>query len=88
MPQFSRKTVIAAVALLERSGHSDITRFLLEHGLEGTPADIGGSRSHPSGSHPGLSDEDDCTFRLHLVLLVSRLLLQRLRGRGQREVSS
>lgn len=38
-------------------------------------------RLHPAGSHPGLSDEEDCTFRLHLVLLVARLLLRRLNGR-------
>lgn len=35
-------------------------------------------RLHPAGAHPGLSDEDDSTFRLHLVLLVSRNLLRRL----------
>jgi len=35
-------------------------------------------RLHPQGSHPGLSDEEDCTFRLHLVLLVGRLFLRRL----------
>ena len=35
-------------------------------------------RVHPQGSHPGLSDEEDCTFRLHLVLLVARLFLRRL----------
>jgi hypothetical protein len=29
-------------------------------------------RLHPQGAHPGLSDEDDSTFRLHLVLLVSQ----------------
>ena len=34
-------------------------------------------RLHPRGSHPGLSDEEDSTFRLHLVLLVARLLLRR-----------
>lgn len=38
-------------------------------------------RLHPQGSHPGLSDEDDATFRLHVVLLLARLLLRRLRGR-------
>jgi hypothetical protein len=38
-------------------------------------------RLHPQGAHPGLSDEDDSTFRLHLVLLVARLLLRRLRER-------
>jgi hypothetical protein len=35
-------------------------------------------RLHPAGPHPGLSDEDDSTFRLHLVLLVARNLLRRL----------
>jgi len=34
-------------------------------------------RLHPQGSHPGLSDEDDSTFRLHVVLLTARLLLSR-----------
>lgn len=34
-------------------------------------------RLHPAGSHPGLSDEDDSTFRLHVVLLTARLLLAR-----------
>ncbi len=35
-------------------------------------------RLHPQGSHPGLSDEEDSTFRLHLVLLAARLFLRRL----------
>jgi hypothetical protein len=35
-------------------------------------------RLHPQGGHPGLSDEEDSTFRLHLVLLVSRLFVRRL----------
>lgn len=34
-------------------------------------------RLHPSGSHPGLSDEDDCTFRLQLVYLVAHRFLKR-----------
>lgn len=34
-------------------------------------------RLHPAGPHPGLSDEEDCTFRLHIVLLTGRLLLAR-----------
>ncbi len=38
-------------------------------------------RLHPQGAHPGLSDEEDSTFRLHLVLLVGRLLLRRLQQR-------
>lgn len=35
-------------------------------------------RLHPQGAHPGLSDEEDSTYRLHLVLLTSRHLLRRL----------
>lgn len=34
-------------------------------------------RLHPRGPHPGLSDDEDCTFRLHVVLLTARLLLVR-----------
>ena len=33
---------------------------------------------HTEGSHPGLSDEDHCTFRLHLVLVTTRTFLRRL----------
>jgi hypothetical protein len=40
-------------------------------------------RLHPQGAHPGLSDEDDSTYRLHLVLLTARLFLRRLRDRVQ-----
>jgi hypothetical protein len=40
-------------------------------------------RLHPQGPHPGLSDEDDSTFRLHVVLLTATLLLRRFaRGPG------
>jgi hypothetical protein len=35
------------------------------------------ARMHPAGSHPGLSEEDDCTFRLHITLISARLLLRR-----------
>lgn len=38
-------------------------------------------RLHPQGSHPGLSDEEDCTFRLHTALIAARLLLRRLAAR-------
>jgi hypothetical protein len=33
---------------------------------------------HTDGSHPGLSNEDHCTFRLHLVLVTARTFLRRL----------
>jgi hypothetical protein len=35
-------------------------------------------RLHPAGAHPGLSDEEDSTFRLHMVLLMARLMLRRI----------
>ncbi len=38
-------------------------------------------RLHPQGSHPGLSDEDDSSFRLHIVLLTSQMLLARFDAR-------
>jgi hypothetical protein len=34
-------------------------------------------RLHPQGSHPGLSDEQDSTFRLHTVLITAHLFLVR-----------
>jgi len=39
-------------------------------------------RLHPAGSHPGLSDEADSTFRLHVVLVTTRLLLVRFNVRA------
>lgn len=37
-------------------------------------------RLHPAGPHPGLSDEEDCTFRLHMVLIIARYFLRRAKG--------
>lgn len=34
-------------------------------------------RLHPEGSHPGLSDENDCTFRLHIVLIIAEHFMRR-----------
>jgi hypothetical protein len=42
------------------------------------------ARLHPQGSHPGLSDEEDSTFRLHTVLLAARLVLRRFTDRSPR----
>ena len=35
------------------------------------------SRMHPHGGHPGLSEEEDATFRLQVTLITARLLLRR-----------
>ncbi|KUY77644.1 hypothetical protein WI25_06030 [Burkholderia cepacia] len=37
---------------------------------------------HTEGSHPGLSDEDRSTFRLHLALVTARTFLRRLKNGG------
>ena len=34
-------------------------------------------RLHPQGPHPGLSDKEDSTFRLHVTVLTAALLLKR-----------
>jgi len=38
-------------------------------------------RLNPQGSHPGLSDEEDSTFRLHLMILTASYYLKRLDSR-------
>ncbi|RAU20340.1 hypothetical protein CU669_19030 [Paramagnetospirillum kuznetsovii] len=35
------------------------------------------SRMHPHGGHPGLSEEEDATFRLQITLITARLFLRR-----------
>lgn len=44
-------------------------------------------RLHPEGSHPGLSDEEDSTFRLQLVIIVASHYLMRLKNRKEPDVS-
>jgi hypothetical protein len=34
-------------------------------------------RLHPAGSHPGLSEEADCTFRYHMSVVLAHYLLKR-----------
>lgn len=38
-------------------------------------------RLHPTGSHPGLSDEEDSTFRYHTLIVFARYLLKRIESR-------
>ena len=37
-------------------------------------------RLHPEGPHPGLSNNEDCTFRLHLTLIVARHYLRKAKS--------
>lgn len=39
------------------------------------------TRLHPDGSHPGLSDEDDSSFRYHISIVFANYLLRRLAER-------
>lgn len=39
------------------------------------------ARFHPNGSHPGLSDEDDCSFRYLMSIIFVSYLLRRLEAR-------
>jgi hypothetical protein len=39
-------------------------------------------RLHPEGNHPGLSDEEDSTFRYHISIVVAHYLLSRLSKRN------
>lgn len=39
------------------------------------------ARLHPNGSHPGLSDEDDSSFRYHISIVFANYLLRRLAER-------
>lgn len=65
MPQFTRRTIIAAVATLQNAGHSGMSRFMLECGLEGSDADGGGSLEARANriirfrlQNPNLANED------------------------------
>lgn len=70
-----RRTKLAASGFLSRPLHEwDDNGLGFINGLI--------KRLHPHGAHPGLSDHDDSTFRLHTVLLTARLLLVRFDTRG------
>jgi hypothetical protein len=38
-------------------------------------------RLHPAGTHPGPSDEDDCSFRYHTTIVFAHYILKRLADR-------
>ena len=38
-------------------------------------------RLHPQGSHPGLSEKEDSTFRLHLIIVVAHYFGKRLESK-------
>ena len=40
------------------------------------------NRLHPRGSHPGLSDEEDSTLRLHIIIIIPSHYMRRLNSRS------
>lgn len=82
LPGNEPKSAKSAISLLSSSANPP---FLLENLNEVSQNDKKASylegfwaRLNPQGSHPGLSDEEDCTFRYHTTMVVARLLLSRL----------
>jgi hypothetical protein len=70
-----RRIKLAAIGFLDRSLNE-----WDDNGLEYLNGLM--RRLHPQGSHPGLSDQEDSTFRLNTVLLFARLLLARFDARS------
>ena len=71
-----RRTRLAQIVppFLEKSlGEWDDNGVDLVHGIF--------KRLNPEGSHPGLSDDEDCTFRLHMILIIGRHYLRRHKNR-------
>jgi hypothetical protein len=72
----AKRTYLAS----ESSGPFLLTQYNEWENDRGKPSFVLGlwARLHPQGSHPGLSEEDDCTFRLQVALITARLFLRRL----------
>lgn len=85
-PENNAKTFSQAVKLLTDS----VTPPFFSLGLNEIPKDKESDsfvfglwvRLHPDGSHPGLSDEDDCSFRYHITIVFANYLLRRLAERN------
>ncbi len=69
-------------AILANLDEPFLSKSLFEWSDDGKHAFIPGlfKRLNPEGSHPGLSDEEDSTFRLHIVLITARLILRRYKN--------
>lgn len=72
----------SAIKLLSKSVHPPFLKPELNE-IENNKCDkpfVEGlwKRLHPEGNHPGLSDEEDSTFRYHITIVFSHYLLKRL----------
>ncbi len=69
-------------AVLANLNEPFLSKTLFEWSDDNKHAFIPGlfKRLNAEGSHPGLSNEEDSTFRLHIVLITARLLLRRYKN--------
>ena len=86
LPENPARTAAQAITLLSQTVNPPfLNRELNEVPKEkGTDSFVYGLwvRLHPEGSHPGLSDEEDCTFRYHISIVFANYLLNRLAKRS------
>jgi hypothetical protein len=82
LPTNTCSTAAGAIALLAQSANPSFLKIELGEvgGNKKDPGFIDAlfKRLHPEGSHPGISDRDDCTFRYHVSVVVAHYLLNRL----------
>lgn len=82
LPNNPCATAAAAIALLAQSANPPFLKTGLNEvgSNKKEPGFVEAlyKRLHPEGSHPGISDQDDCTFRYHLSVVVAHYLLRRL----------
>lgn len=83
LPDNNSKSALKVIKLLSTTANP---KFIYEELNEFDSSDKKASylegfwaRLNPEGSHPGLSNEEDCTFRYHTSIVVARLLLARLK---------
>lgn len=85
LPKNEAKTFTQAVTLLSETAGPPFLSMALNEIPDKKDSDsfVFGfwSRLHPDGSHPGLSDEDDSSFRYHVCIVYANYLLRRLANR-------
>ena len=83
LPQNKCSSAASAINLLSNSVSPPFLSTLLNEvqiGNSGYPFVDGlWKRLHPEGSHPGLSDEEDSTFRYHMSVIFANYILKRLK---------
>ena len=82
LPDNPCNTAASAISLLSKSSNPPFLKKELNEVSSNrrTNSFIDGfwNRLHPEGNHPGLSSEEDSTFRYHISIVMGRYLLDRL----------